>query len=348
VRVLITGGCKNGKSWFARDLAAILAEGGHAAGAFSAQTAGVKKKRYYLATMIPHDEEDEERIARHRSERASQSFETVEWGLCRDFDPERFSGEDTVLLDSVTALLGNEMFPAPVWDYDPSAVARTVDTLKRLAASAGDVIFVSDGITSDAEDFDPMTARYQRGLSYCERQLAASCGLVLEICAGNAIVHKGNLPAALRREGFYTAVNDPDGTNQERRTQIMELVIGGASQGKTDYVKHKYDFADNDIFDCRIGEGIDLNAPCILHLEAYLRGCVRNRIRPVEPSDFLPDAVIVCDDIFCGMVPTAPEDREWRESCGRYLVLLSQRADTVTRLFCGVPQTIKSVFPNHH
>lgn len=41
--VFITGGAKNGKSSYAQDLAVKLASGG---------------KHYYLATMIPCDEED--------------------------------------------------------------------------------------------------------------------------------------------------------------------------------------------------------------------------------------------------------------------------------------------------
>ena len=51
--VFISGGCKNGKSFYAQRIA-------KAGGA----------PLYYIATMIPHDEEDLARIRRHRDERA--------------------------------------------------------------------------------------------------------------------------------------------------------------------------------------------------------------------------------------------------------------------------------------
>ena len=63
--VFITGGAKNGKSSFAQDLAVKLSRGG---------------KRYYIATMIPCDEEDRERIRRHIADRDGLGFETIECG----------------------------------------------------------------------------------------------------------------------------------------------------------------------------------------------------------------------------------------------------------------------------
>ena len=35
---------------------------------------------YYIATMIPHDHEDDARILRHRKERENWGFETIECG----------------------------------------------------------------------------------------------------------------------------------------------------------------------------------------------------------------------------------------------------------------------------
>ena len=63
--VFVSGGAKNGKSGFAQDLAVKLAGGG---------------KRYYVATMIPVDEEDHQRIRRHVADRAGLGFETIECG----------------------------------------------------------------------------------------------------------------------------------------------------------------------------------------------------------------------------------------------------------------------------
>lgn len=54
-----------------------------------------------------------------------------------------------------------------------------------------------------------------------------------------------------------------------------------------------------------------------------------------------PDAVICCDEIGCGVHPLEQEDRAWREETGRALCILAESAETVTRVFCGIPQRIK-------
>ena len=59
----LSGGAKNGKSSLAQDI--VCAQPG---------------PHYYLATMIPHDDEDLLRIRRHLDNRAGMGFETVECG----------------------------------------------------------------------------------------------------------------------------------------------------------------------------------------------------------------------------------------------------------------------------
>ena len=73
MNVFISGGAKNGKSSYAQDLAVQMA----------------KEKKcplYYVATMIPHDDEDRARIERHRRDRNGMGFRTIECG--RDIDRE--------------------------------------------------------------------------------------------------------------------------------------------------------------------------------------------------------------------------------------------------------------------
>lgn len=52
----------------------------------------------------------------------------------------------------------------------------------------------------------------------------------------------------------------------------MELIFGGAYQGKTQYAAQKYGLTDADIFTC---EDLDLDpdARCIRHLERFARAC---------------------------------------------------------------------------
>jgi adenosyl cobinamide kinase/adenosyl cobinamide phosphate guanylyltransferase len=119
----------------------------------------------------------------------------------------------------------------------------------------------------------------------------------------------------------------------------MELIIGGAYQGKLTYARKKYGLKDADICTCTENEAPDTSVRCVRRLEEYVLYCLR---RGVEPkADFRKDAVLICRDISAGVVPIEPELRAWREATGRFLNELAGRADEVTRLFCGLPQKLK-------
>ena len=53
------------------------------------------------------------------------------------------------------------------------------------------------------------------------------------------------------------------------------------------------------------------------------------------------DAIVICNDISCGIVPMDAMLRKWREAVGRSLAELSLVSDEVIRLFCGIPTRIK-------
>lgn len=171
----ISGGCKNGKSWYAQRLA---------------KAAGTPL--YYVATMISTGAEDDARIARHIRDREGWGFETLECG--RDI-PSCLHGADAAgsfLLDSVTALLANEMFTSDGFDAD--APERVAAQLEVFARHVGSAVFVSDYIYGDAAIFDEWTERYRRGLACVDRRLAQICDNVLEVSAGCVICHKGAQP----------------------------------------------------------------------------------------------------------------------------------------------------------
>ena len=113
--ILLSGGNKNGKSGYAQDIAVKLADGG---------------KLYYVATMIPYDDEDRARVARHIENRAGMGFETLEAGrnIQNIFDAADENG--TFLIDSTTALLLNEMYPDSHFEQaDSEAASRCISGL---------------------------------------------------------------------------------------------------------------------------------------------------------------------------------------------------------------------------
>lgn len=181
MRVFISGGCKNGKSMFAQRVA-------------------VKQGAplYYVATMIPYDDEDRARIRRHLKEREGWGFETIECGKdilsALDGLPTDESGKviGSFLLDSVTALLLNEMFGNDFsGSGDPLVGERCAKELCEFARRTENIVFVSDFMYSDAALYDDFTENYRKALATVDKALADYCESVVEVCAGNKIYHKG-------------------------------------------------------------------------------------------------------------------------------------------------------------
>ena len=180
--VFLSGGAKNGKTALAEDIAVKLSGDG---------------QRFYVATMIPYDDEDRARIARHVEERAEKGFGTLEIprNIASAADPEHGGPEATFLVDSVTALLLNEMYPASFdAEADPAAADRCRDGLLRLAKEAKNAVFVSDYLYSDAIRYDTFTENYRRDLASLDRALAAVSDTVIEMTAGIPVCRKGRMP----------------------------------------------------------------------------------------------------------------------------------------------------------
>ncbi len=196
MNVFVSGGCKNGKSYFAQRLAKEMAE-------------EKNLPLYYVATMRPTDEEDEARIRRHIEDRDGWGFVTIEQaedickaleqcGTAENRETESIANrrcEGVFLLDSVTALLSNEMF-ASDGSIHPEAGAKVAEDLKRFAELTGNTVFVSDYIYSESRLFDELTEKYRESLALCDRTLAAACEQVYEVTYGIAKSHKnGGKPA---------------------------------------------------------------------------------------------------------------------------------------------------------
>lgn len=172
--VFISGGAKCGKSSLAQNIAVAL--GG---------------KRYYVATLLPTGEEDYDRIRRHVADRAGLGFETVE---CHKDILSIADENGTFLVDSVTSLLQNALFPADKnYEMDVPAADRCGDELIAFAKSVRHGVFVSDYIYSDAERYSEATERYRICLASIDRRLAAACDTVIEVTAGQRVIHKGEL-----------------------------------------------------------------------------------------------------------------------------------------------------------
>ena len=125
----------------------------------------------------------------------------------------------------------------------------------------------------------------------------------------------------------------------------MDLIVGGAYQGKLDYACEKYGFTVENVFTCSENCDISFEKPCIDRFEEYVLYCVKNGIsaRKVleDNMEKWENSVIICREIFSGVVPIDDTIRAWREETGRVMTWLSGNAQSVTRMFLGLPQKLK-------
>ena len=180
MKIFISGGCKNGKSYYAQR----LAKGQH-----SANTRG-QGSLYYIATMKPVDAEDNERILRHRCEREGWGFTTIEQPVNIEKILDTCGHSHSFLLDSLTALLANEMFLSD-GSVNEHAARKIADGLVQITANIRDIVIVSDYIYSDANVYDSLTEKYKKSLAEIDRTAAEHCDVVLEAAYTNVIAHKG-------------------------------------------------------------------------------------------------------------------------------------------------------------
>ena len=186
--IFISGGCKNGKSSIAENCCTALAQGG---------------PLYYIATMQAFDDEDRDRIKRHRESRSGKNFITLEQPLhILDCLKNSDGMNGTYILDSVTALMINELYSntgamgEDTYDMtsDPMAAERVSNDLIELCKKVKNIVFVSDYIYSGIDAYSEYTEDYLKALSFVDRALAKECDAVAEVCIGNINMLKGELP----------------------------------------------------------------------------------------------------------------------------------------------------------
>ena len=113
----------------------------------------------------------------------------------------------------------------------------------------------------------------------------------------------------------------------------MILVIGGSAQGKLAFARENLEVA-------AFSDGVLGKENAVYRLHEAMR----NGVGKAELDAYLarhPNAVIICDEVGCGIVPMDRAEREWREAVGRLCCYLAGRAEQVYRVFCGIGTRIK-------
>ena len=112
----------------------------------------------------------------------------------------------------------------------------------------------------------------------------------------------------------------------------MILIIGGAGQGKLDYVLQKTGYGPAQV--ARTPEEARTR-PVFAGLEDW------PELDEAALLEANPDVILICDEVGCGVVPVEPAQRARREAVGRLCCRLAERAARVERIFCGLPMVLK-------
>lgn len=170
--VLVIGGSGSGKSAYAEELACTLAEREDTA-------------KYYLAAMQVFDQEDERRVARHRALRKGKGFLTIEQPVRIESALDKMeTGGRTVLLECISNLTANEMFPGTQTREKEETAELILKGIARLRRNTTHLVVVSNNVFEDGIVYDPSTMDYLDVMGKINRQLAAWADRVVEVVAG--------------------------------------------------------------------------------------------------------------------------------------------------------------------
>ena len=127
----------------------------------------------------------------------------------------------------------------------------------------------------------------------------------------------------------------------------MKLIIGGYAQGKLRVAcqsvpKKKKIIWDGTLWESSVGKGEQL---IINHFHEWVKTCLRDGTHVENELQRLfqlyPACIIIGDEIGNGIVPIDAFERKYRETYGRILSNIAERAEEVDRVLCGLSQKIK-------
>lgn len=111
----------------------------------------------------------------------------------------------------------------------------------------------------------------------------------------------------------------------------MILIIGPLYSGKRKFAQKLLKCSEE-----------ELPRRCIWDVQALAADCAD---LPALAETLAKKEVVIATEVGGGVVPLEKDQRMAREAAGRLTCLLAGRADTVIRVFCGLPMVLKGRLP---
>lgn len=124
----------------------------------------------------------------------------------------------------------------------------------------------------------------------------------------------------------------------------MEMMIGGAFQGKADLAEKTYPgirwVRGEDVTKEKL-----MKAQGVLGFHRFIKKEMKEGRDVKDLAEELirnnPDVILVSDEVGYGVVPVDTFDRAYREAVGRVCTKLAAGSKKVTRVICGIGTVIK-------
>ncbi|WP_042474055.1 bifunctional adenosylcobinamide kinase/adenosylcobinamide-phosphate guanylyltransferase [Bacillus ndiopicus] len=134
----------------------------------------------------------------------------------------------------------------------------------------------------------------------------------------------------------------------------MHVYIGGAYNGKRDFVKQHYPNYTQQFFEGHLPENLTFKKQDIVVIGRFEQivkqlshltedEVVAILMKKLQQLDAQATLVCVCTDMGRGIVPLEKEQRFLRDTCGRLYQAMFAYSEQVTRIWYGIPQILKEV-----
>ncbi|MBE1555745.1 bifunctional adenosylcobinamide kinase/adenosylcobinamide-phosphate guanylyltransferase [Sporosarcina limicola] len=182
---VVIGGVRSGKSAYAERflIEEVQRDGG---------------RLVYIASGTATDSEMQERIDRHRLERVTTDWTTIEQPMKLEEVLPAIRQGDAVLWDCVTTWLANELYAG--WDFgtpcigDPDCMeqkeVRLFETIESLLTEAAHLVIVSNEVLDELPSMYAETRIYCEWLGRIHRKLVSIADTAIEMDCGIALYWK--------------------------------------------------------------------------------------------------------------------------------------------------------------
>jgi len=168
----VIGGCRSGKSKHALQIAAKIAG----------------KRRIYIATCMPQDDEMKQRVARHQKERGSSWTKVEEPLHLAEAILENSLKADVILVDCLTLWVNNVLMET---DNEKQIEAKLSRLMAALEKAASPIVLVSNEVGAGIVPENRIARQYRDIIGRVNQAAAKAAGKVIWMVAAIPVTVKG-------------------------------------------------------------------------------------------------------------------------------------------------------------